>query len=74
MVTCLTGTQLAVSWGRKPTALLCQFSLTLFLFLIGGLSKMYAANPSGASQSLVYGDVACIFLFQGAYSIAWTPL
>ena len=70
----MTGTQLAVSWGRKPTALLCHFSLTTFLFLIGGLSKMYAANPKGASQALVYGDVACIFLFQGAYSIAWTPL
>ncbi|ORX37914.1 general substrate transporter [Kockovaella imperatae] len=74
LVTCLTGTQLAVSWGRKPTALLCQFSLTTFLFIIGGLSKMYASNPQGASQALVYGDVACIFLFQGAYSIAWTPL
>jgi hypothetical protein len=44
------------------------------LFIIGGLSKMYADNPNGASQSLVYGDVAVMFLFQGFYSIAWTPL
>lgn len=35
---------------------------------------MYADNPDGASQSLVYGDVAVMFLFQGFYSIAWTPL
>ena len=35
---------------------------------------MYADNPTGASQSLVYGDVAVMFLFQGFYSIAWTPL
>ena len=35
---------------------------------------MYADNPKGASQSLVYGDVAVMFLFQGFYSIAWTPL
>ena len=35
---------------------------------------MYADNPDGASQSLVYGDVAMMFLFQGFYSIAWTPL
>jgi hypothetical protein len=38
------------------------------------LSKKYADNPDGASSSLVYGDVAFMFLFQGFYSIAWTPL
>ncbi|CAL5872779.1 uncharacterized protein PFLUO_LOCUS7048 [Penicillium psychrofluorescens] len=48
--------------------------LSICLFLIGGLSKMYASNPSGASNSLVYGNVAVMFLFQGFYSIAWTPL
>jgi len=35
---------------------------------------MYADNPDGASKGLVYGDVAVMFLFQGFYSIAWTPL
>ena len=35
---------------------------------------MYASNPSGASDSLVYGNVAVMFLFQGFYSVAWTPL
>lgn len=35
---------------------------------------MYADNPIGASSSLVYGDVAVMFLFQGFYSIGWTPL
>jgi len=35
---------------------------------------MYADDPDNASQSLVYGDVAVMFLFQGFYSIAWTPL
>lgn len=35
---------------------------------------MYADNPDGASKALVYGDVAVMFLFQGFYSIAWTPL
>lgn len=35
---------------------------------------MYADNPDGASSALVYGDVAVMFLFQGFYSIAWTPL
>lgn len=71
---CLFGTHLAAKWGRKPTALLSQSLLIVCLFIIGGLSKIYADNPDGASKSLVYGDVAVMFLFQGFYSIAWTPL
>lgn len=71
---CLGGTQLAVRWGRKSTAMTAQFILTVFLMTIGGLTKKYSENPAGASQALIYGNVACIFLFQGAYSIAWTPL
>lgn len=71
---CLVGTHLAARWGRKPTAILSQCLLIACLFIIGGLSKQYADNPDGASSSLVYGDVAVMFLFQGFYSIAWTPL
>ena len=71
---CLAGTHLVAQWGRKPTALLTQCLLVLCLFVIGGLSKVYADDPGGASKSLVYGDVAVMFLFQGFYSIAWTPL
>ncbi|KAG6358177.1 hypothetical protein INS49_014061 [Diaporthe citri] len=71
---CLAGTHLAATWGRKPTAILSQCLLVTCLLIIGGLSKKYADNPDGASSSLVYGDVAVMFLFQGFYSIAWTPL
>ncbi|KAK5529660.1 hypothetical protein LTR25_009439 [Vermiconidia calcicola] len=71
---CLVGTHLAARWGRKPTALLSQGLLIACLFIIGGLSKKYADNPDGASKGLIYGDVAVMFLFQGFYSIAWTPL
>ena len=71
---CLVGTQLCAVWGRKPTAILTECLLVVCLFIIGGLSKLYADNPKGASTSLVYGDVAVMFLFQGFYSIAWTPL
>ena len=70
----LLGTQLASSWGRKYTALLSQGLLIVCLFIIGGLSKVYADNPDGASNSIIYGDVAVMFLFQGFYSIGWTPL
>lgn len=65
---------MAAKWGRKPTALLTQSLLIICLFIIGGLSKLYADNPNGASKGLIYGDVAVMFLFQGFYSIAWTPL
>lgn len=71
---CLAGTHLAASWGRKPTALLAQCLLTTCLFIIGGLAKLYAGDPDGASSGLVYGNVAVMFLFQGFYSLAWTPL
>lgn len=70
----LAGTQLAAKWGRKPTAILSQVLLIACLFIIGGLSKMYADDPNNASNAVVYGDVAVMFLFQGFYSIAWTPL
>ncbi|KAK7912025.1 hexose carrier protein [Apiospora marii] len=74
LICALTGTHLAANWGRKPTAMLSQGLLIVCLFIIGGLSKMYADNPEGASQGLIYGDVAVMFLFQGFYSLAWTPL
>ena len=44
------------------------------LFIIGGLSKEYAADPRGASSNPMYGNVAVMFLFQGFYSIAWMLL
>jgi hypothetical protein len=71
---CLVGTHLVAKWGRKPTALLSQMLLITCLFVISGLSKLYAADPDGASNTLVYGNVAVMFLFQGFYSVAWTPL
>lgn len=51
--------------------MLCQFSLIVMLYIIGGLSKMYADNTAAnitSSNALVYGNVACVFLFQGFYS------
>jgi hypothetical protein len=67
----IAGTQLLVSWGRKPSALACQFSLIVTLYIIGGLSKVYADNEAAnatSSNALIYGNTACIFLFQGFYS------
>jgi hypothetical protein len=58
-------------------AILCQSSLTILLFIVGGLTKKYADVTAGgeqASTALSYGTVATMFLFQIAYSIGWTPL
>jgi len=68
----LAGTHMVAKWGRKPTALLTQCLLVICLFVIGGLSKIYADNPDTTSSSVIYGDVAVMFLFQGFYSIAWS--
>lgn len=70
----LVGTHLVAKWGRKSTALLSQTLLIICLFVVGGLSKAYADNPNTASSGVIYGDVAMMFLFQGFYSVAWTPL
>jgi sugar porter (SP) family MFS transporter len=67
----LVGTVLCDKLGRKQVAILSTLGCVIFIFLIGGLTKLYgtSTNTSG-----VYGTVACIFLFQGAYSLGWTPL
>lgn len=65
---------MAARWGRKPTALVSQTLLIACLFVIGGLTKVYTDDPAGASRGLSYGTVAVMFLFQGFYSVAWTPL
>lgn len=74
LLCCLVGTHMCAGWGRKPTALLSEALLVICLFIIGGLSKMVADADGNVSDSLAYGDVAVMFLFQGFYSIAWTPL
>ncbi|KAF8880919.1 sugar transporter [Gymnopilus junonius] len=71
LVCSLFGTWIIDVWGRKPTAVISTALLTIFLFMVGGLTKAFgnSANTSG-----IYGTVAAIFLFQGTYSIGWTPI
>ena len=61
-------------WGRKSTAAVTETLLIVRLLIIGVLSKLYANDPNDASTGLVYANVAIMFLFQGIYSVAWTPL
>lgn len=75
LVCCLFGTFLVSSYGRRPTVIAGQSLLIVCLFIIGGLSKVFADNgPNGTPESVIYGNVAVIFLFQGFYSLAWTPI
>lgn len=72
------------------TAAISTALLTVFLFMVGALTKslfLYKrliliyqtffyllAFGNSNNTSGVYGTVAIIFLFQGAYSIGWTPV
>ncbi len=63
--------------------------MTIFIFLVGALTKGKQLTTEGVNSptniickvygdstnnSGIYGTVATIFLFQGSYSFAWTPL
>ena len=71
LVCALTGTYFAERIGRRLNALCSTSSLTVFLYLVGVLTKFYGTSTD---KSGVYATVAMIFLFQGAYSFGWTPL
>jgi len=67
----LAGTYYVDRLGRKATAIISISSLTIFLFLVGALTKTFG---NSTNNSGIYATVAMIFLFQGAYSFGWTPL
>lgn len=71
LVCSVVGTYFVDVWGRKPTAIASQAALTIFLFMIGALTKTYG---NSTNHSAIYGTVGIIFLFQGAYSFGWTPI
>ncbi|KAK6391767.1 hypothetical protein LTR65_004261 [Meristemomyces frigidus] len=71
LVIALVGTWAITILGRKKMAVISAGLLTVFLFMVGAMTKVYgtSSNTSG-----IYGTVAAIFLFQGSYSFGWTPL
>jgi len=71
LVCALSGTYSADKWGRKPTTVLSTALLTIFIFMIGALTKAFGTSEN---RSGIYATVACIFLFQGSYSFGWTPI
>jgi MFS family permease len=71
LIISLFGTAMADKLGRKALAATSTGLLTIFIFMVGALTKVYGNSNNNAG---IYGTVASIFLFQGAYSFGWTPL
>ncbi|EXJ57921.1 hypothetical protein A1O7_05344 [Cladophialophora yegresii CBS 114405] len=67
----LVGTAMADKLGLKSRAAASTGLLTILIFLVGALTKLYGVSDHSSG---IYGTVAAIFLFQGAYSFGWTPL
>jgi hypothetical protein len=75
--------------GRKPLAIFSTALLIVFIFMFGGLTagkllpRLFSSKyrltfrpafGTSTNTAGIYGTIAAIFLFQGSYSIAWTPL
>ncbi|KAH8170132.1 sugar transporter domain-containing protein [Sarocladium implicatum] len=71
LVVSIAGTLLSEKLGRKVLAEISTAGCTIFLILIGVLTKYYG---NSTNTSAIYATVAMIFLAQGSYSFAWTPL
>nr|POE47074.1 lactose permease [Quercus suber] len=71
LVCSIAGTLAVEAHGRKPTALISTTLLTIFIFVIGALTKVYGTSTNSPG---IYGTVAAVFLFLGSYSYGWTPL
>ncbi|KAL2828332.1 general substrate transporter [Aspergillus pseudoustus] len=57
--------------GRRPQALTAMVGIICSLYLLGGLTKAYGGSDN---KSGIYGTIAALFIFQGFYSIAFTPM
>ncbi|KAH8689438.1 hexose transporter-like protein [Talaromyces proteolyticus] len=71
LVVAIVGSFLLDIWGRRPQTLTAIVCMIVSLFIFGGLTKVYG---TGQDKSGIYGTIAMLFLFQGFYSIAITPM
>ncbi|KXS94198.1 hypothetical protein AC578_9959 [Pseudocercospora eumusae] len=67
----IVGTMLCEKIGRKTIALISTLGCGIMMFVVGALTKQYGSSTYNPG---IYGTVAAIFLFQGVYSVGWTPL
>ncbi|KAH7011187.1 MFS sugar transporter-like protein [Ilyonectria destructans] len=71
LVCACTGTYFADSIGRRRLAIGSLSWSIVLLYLVGALTKLYGTS---SNKSAIYGTVACIFLFQGGFSLGWATL
>jgi len=71
LVVSVVGSAFAERLGRRVLAISSTGLLTIFIFINGGLTKLYGTSTNASG---IYSTVAAIFLFQGSYSFGWTPL
>ncbi|KAF5655166.1 hexose transporter [Fusarium sp. NRRL 25303] len=71
LICAMIGTFLMDRAGRKTLCLSACVGMTILMFVIGALTKTFSTSQDLAG---IYGTVACIFLFMGAYSVGITPI
>ncbi|KAF5700530.1 hexose transporter [Fusarium mundagurra] len=71
LVCAMIGTFLMDRAGRKTLCLSACVGMTILMFVIGALTKTFSTSQDLAG---IYGTVACIFLFMGAYNVGITPI
>ncbi|KAF4425053.1 hypothetical protein F53441_14201 [Fusarium austroafricanum] len=71
LVCAMVGTFLMDRAGRKTLCLFACAGMTVLMFVIGALTKTFSTSNQ---LSGIYGTVASIFLFMGAYSVGVTPI
>lgn len=67
----MLGSLLAEKLGRRFLCLSSLGTCTLMFYLVGAMTAVYGTSNN---QSGVYGTVAVVFLYLGAYSFGLTPL
>ncbi|KAH8681972.1 hexose transporter [Xylariales sp. PMI_506] len=70
-VVAMSGSMLAEKIGRRKLCLGSLAACTVLFYVVGGMT---AAFGSSSNTSGVYGTVAVVFLYLGAYSFGLTPL
>ncbi|KAK7202667.1 hexose transporter [Myxozyma melibiosi] len=71
LVIAVIGSQCACYMGRRTLVLWSLGVCTIFLYMFGGLTAKYG---NSTNKSGIYGTIACMFLFNGAYSFGLTPI
>ena len=67
----IVGTFFCDLLGRKALAIISTLGCGILIFVVGALTEEFGTSTYTPG---IYGTVAAIFLFQGAYSFGWTPL